>query len=442
MMTAPSPSLFAALLVAACGGNSLQPPHDADPVDVATPRDSMALDAAASNAVTVRVLRGDRPTAGVTAYFQNRDSSLAATEVTGADGTATAVVEAGGFVTVVGPVVQGYGFLDTWVDVQPGDQLVARQFGPWDPPDVRVGFTAPIDPGATEYEVRTSCSGSRRMNLPDAAHPTPWLPVDIRVACRTLPGIVVVTAKHAAGDRELHFTDPLTNGSTVAATGSYRDLPTVTLTLSNISTQFDNVSWSVGDASPAKFYGHFEPTAMTNVVVSGRLALGDEQLRTVVFLENQNPLTFAWDRTFRVIDWGQGPSRSMDLAQAHMFGIRRPTVDAPTRRVLWDTEEVQRSRPEAMEAVLDVRRASGQFEWTVVAPYNDSREIVLPDLPAALDSRELAVGDVVHVGMTTSRSLGEPLPPHVQIEGGKQGEYFPGIRPSGIVAKANWDGGD
>ena len=115
------------LALAACGDDSnnrkiIDAPH----VDI----DGKDLDSALPNPVTVTVKNQPGPTADVEVYFQNADSTLVATAHTDANGTASQVMAAGGFVSLINPYVNaGVGALTnytliTWAGVKPGDHLV------------------------------------------------------------------------------------------------------------------------------------------------------------------------------------------------------------------------------------------------------------------------------------------------------------------------------
>src|SRR5437762_2059952 len=80
--------------------------------------------------VTLSVTYNGAPQMNVRVYFQNADSSMVASTTTDATGTATAVMNPGGFVTAVDAIPAGAGVvagpdvLNTFAGVKPGDQLV------------------------------------------------------------------------------------------------------------------------------------------------------------------------------------------------------------------------------------------------------------------------------------------------------------------------------
>jgi hypothetical protein len=143
-----------ALLLAACGDDGVRHTPDASthdgPVDAPEVMDP----------VTVTVTRADTAIPGVHVYFQNVDSSLVLATTTDANGTASAVMEAGGYVTAVDPFpAPGLGGittnqLATWVGVKPGDHLRISEPGI---STMQVTVNASFDPAATSTWVYSSC---------------------------------------------------------------------------------------------------------------------------------------------------------------------------------------------------------------------------------------------------------------------------------------------
>src|SRR4051812_23527284 len=97
-MEGMSRALCAVLLVlAGCGDDSAHHLADAP----AAP-DAM-VDGPTSGVVAITISLEGNPRAGIDVYFQAADGSLVAKVPTGAQGVASATMEAGGFVTVVNP---------------------------------------------------------------------------------------------------------------------------------------------------------------------------------------------------------------------------------------------------------------------------------------------------------------------------------------------------
>src|SRR5688500_10926160 len=125
----------------ACGdddnsGQLADAPPSSDARLVDAPPGDAAADAAPDAGplgVTVTVTLGGVPSPGQTVYFQSRDSVTTQTVLTGTDGNAVAIVEAGGYVTVVKPeppepqevptAIGPNAHLSTFAGVQPGDHL-------------------------------------------------------------------------------------------------------------------------------------------------------------------------------------------------------------------------------------------------------------------------------------------------------------------------------
>lgn len=147
---------FAPLLVllAACGDDGNHSTIKDAPVN---PSDDASIDAPPTNG-KVRVTVTN-PTANSVAYFQNSDSTVVATTPLDANGDASAMMNAGGFVTVVQPSGTDY-TVATWADVKPGDHLLLGNAS-----SAGVGFTmtaiVPVDTSHTlaGYQVSSSCGG-------------------------------------------------------------------------------------------------------------------------------------------------------------------------------------------------------------------------------------------------------------------------------------------
>src|SRR4051812_16039965 len=97
--------LFLVPLVTACGDDGVRhtpdaAPHDGPITNSDAPGDATALP------VSITTTAGNAPVAGVHVYFLNADSSVALATTTDANGTASAVMAAGGSVTAIVPYTQ------------------------------------------------------------------------------------------------------------------------------------------------------------------------------------------------------------------------------------------------------------------------------------------------------------------------------------------------
>jgi hypothetical protein len=129
--------------------------------------DGKDLDSALLSPVTVTVKNQPGPTPDIEVYFQNADSTLVATAHTDANGTASAVMDPGGFVTLVNPYASlglsavANDALITWGGVKPGDQLV---FGSSSTNTIaNVTFDLPLDTAdgmVASYNVWFSCQNN------------------------------------------------------------------------------------------------------------------------------------------------------------------------------------------------------------------------------------------------------------------------------------------
>src|SRR5580658_2025808 len=120
--------LLALAAVVGCGGNSTKHLADAPKSDAPKSIDSKDIDAAPDAAptgtVSIAVDNNGSAVVGATVYFQDADSTVVSNTVTGSDGTASATIAEGGFVTVIEPEpADSEQFLDTFSGVKPNDKL-------------------------------------------------------------------------------------------------------------------------------------------------------------------------------------------------------------------------------------------------------------------------------------------------------------------------------
>jgi len=126
--------------------------------------------------VTVTVTLGGVPSKDQVVYFQSRDSATVSTQMTDADGNARAVVEAGGFVTVIEPTRPAQGIapftgLSTFAGVQPGDHLYVNVSIDRAPPaskNATITVKMPNEQLGYTYQLQSTCGGGEigRGNAP------------------------------------------------------------------------------------------------------------------------------------------------------------------------------------------------------------------------------------------------------------------------------------
>ena len=122
------------------------------------------VDASPFGSVSLSVVEGTTPRAGVRVLFQNADSSVVLDTTTGTDGKASAAMAPGGYVTAIDPfgVEQPKGLpvsadLRTFAGVKPGDQLRLVQAAQTTA-TINVNIVLPISNSAMEYRVWTNCN--------------------------------------------------------------------------------------------------------------------------------------------------------------------------------------------------------------------------------------------------------------------------------------------
>src|SRR5690606_32379783 len=212
-------ALAASLVLAACGGDG---GGDGGAVDGgAADGGDPGADAGPTGPVSVEVREGDTPLAAVRVYFQHPDSTLAAVTETDASGRASAMVQEGGFVTVLLPLDDDrlHPSLLTTAGVKPGDELLVsrplRGEGPVD-----AVLSVPTLEGAVSYQAHGHCGSFALTDIAGgrASGTAPW-----ENYC-TGPLDVLVAAYDDLGELAGSFFAPaveLQGGQTVEIDGTY-----------------------------------------------------------------------------------------------------------------------------------------------------------------------------------------------------------------------------
>lgn len=149
------------LLLAACGG--AHHTTDAGPVDAATDSLPTSSDAGPSS-VRVHVTSQGQPMPNVATVFLAPDGKQIAELATDASGTAAALVDAGGSVTVILHTAAGVDDLRTFTGVAPGDALELDLSPPGPQTGQTITMSAPTDASAYDYSLFSSC-GDRTGSL-------------------------------------------------------------------------------------------------------------------------------------------------------------------------------------------------------------------------------------------------------------------------------------
>lgn len=384
-------------LVGACGGGSSS----------GTPSPDAALDGTSIQPVTLTVSEGGAPRAGVHVYFVAADGTPIATVDTDAGGMASAMLPAGGSVTMIDPFPDtveqaptvGQNQLVSYLGVQPGDHLTLLRS---DRLPVSFALTAPAVTGATDYDVVTTC-GRDSLRPDPAGGPTATGTVMLE-GCRGTTDVAIVANRV---DPTSHVSTPISglfhagavaDGTAVTLNDPYAALVEQSFTIMNppAGVQLD-VSHS-----PLAAHGPLEPFELT---LTGNTGALQEPVTTA-----SSAVTVSYDLNggnHRVLEWGAlAADYQLDLAAALPREIAAPpTYDVAGGRLTW-TEAAQGATPDASVALMGAARAaqSRKWSWTLIAPYTRG-ELRLPRLPTDVADWIPVAGDTAGVSQVTNLKL-------------------------------------
>ncbi len=394
--------LFSGLVLAlslaqgACGGcgDSSKVGHlpDAPP-----PPDVAVADAMAPDAVSLVVINHGVPAVGVPVYFLNADGSVALAGLTDGNGTASAVVTAGGSVTAIRPFTTqpppagkfAPDELRTFLGVKPGDHLVLSRAAT---DTVTVTFDAAAPDGGdfnTSYQVLTTCGGGVNTISPGgsgngSASPDPGGTLELQ-NCHGAADIAVMASELAlarAGGNALatpqglyHANATLPAGGTVTVSlrgDTYADLTDVTFTYTNAPDATITVLHS-----PVLANGYLGPYSATG---GGEVTISEATVPATMEVVDS---TLTVNNLHEVVDWGPySKTYSLDVGNALLREVTGgPSFDLATGKISW-TEATSGATPSLTVAGILVRRPDplAKWHWEIAAPYSPDG-IVLPHLP-------------------------------------------------------------
>ena len=409
------------VLVACGGGDGVGHLTDAPlPVDAALSPDG-AIDGAmidgampdspvggGDRPVTLTVTSAGAPVAGAHVYFLNTDNSVMMMAATSAEGTASAVMAAGGSVTILDPfpgqraVAVGSNELVTFLGIKPGDHLAVTRSAR-DSVAVVVTATHAID--ATRYDVVTTC-GSGSIASPrgePASDPSGTVNLegchgaaDIAVVARSVDPKTGVSTPILG---LLHADALLTDNGPVNLTGdSYAPLADVTFT-------YTHAPGTPLEIDHAPLLGH-GPLGPFTVNITGET----ETIHEPMVSAASSAVTMSVDvdsGTHKVMDWGPSSATyTLDLAGVLLPEMPGPPAfDFATGAVTW-TEAAQGAVPDATVLVLEIARSAPARDWTwlVIAPHAPG-QLALPRLPTDIADWIPVAGDSAFIDHVSSLKL-------------------------------------
>jgi hypothetical protein len=375
--------------------------------------------------VTVTVTLGGVASPGQTVYFQSRDSVTTETVLTGPDGNATAIVEAGGYVTVIKPEprVALDAHLSTFAGVKPGDHLFVDVPIQVATPTVSFTINVPNEGPSFSYWLDSTCGSARIADRerPDgvnrAARPAKRpavaaAPVTATVQLRGCDGMadLLVTISDSLGppQRWMYRANvPVTEGGTVDFVGEYAALEEQTFTYTaRPDTEFVRAGRVLQTAHGALIGGANNRAVQGSMTVSMTLNVptppGVAVVTTSHLLHNDR---FS---TGYVSEWGANDSSyGLDLAAVGLRAYSgEPSYDTQTQEIRW-TEGTDGEAPQFAIASILVRRDSDLiWTWDLAAPWT-APKLAYPTLPRTLFGVTPQLNDQVFVErLTTAQVVG------------------------------------
>ena len=385
------------LFLVACGGDGVRhtpdaATHDAAAIDGAP---DAAPDAPAG-AVTITVTKSGAAASGVTVYFLNADDSVVSATMTDANGVASAVMAAGGSVTVVEPFLavgrNPPDELSTFLGVQPGDHLHldGATFGQF-----VVTYTGPrsTNTNAVSYSVFSPClingstngvnlgsAGSAQLNLNLCGATTDFVEIAYDASGNPLEYMratgVAVTPNGTVDLTAQTYTAVTPKTYTYTnVPASYRQ-PQIVQSLATITGSLDYAESFAGSAAA--------PTTRGIPAFSGAIDI----TTTTIFNGQAGVQNF--------IDWGPVASTyTLDVgARALPDFTAAASYAAATHQVMLN-EAAGGVTPDFARLAIDANRPSDfrYWTWVIVAPH--ATAITLPTLPTTTYDYNIAATDNV-----------------------------------------------
>jgi hypothetical protein len=369
-------------LLAACSGHHAPFPNatiDGPPPDEFSPVGADAM----PGAVTITVTVNGVPAANVAVYFQDHASQVVLAAATDAQGTAGALVPAGGFVTVFEPAgTSGATRLVTFAATSPGDHL-HLDLGTSDPNlPTTFKLQVPAMAGAVGYQLYSSC-GQAGVAATTATSVT----LD---GCNGSADMVVVAYDDTSAPiGNVYFSSvPVFDDSTRALSGTYTTpLPTASYTYSDVPASITDVrSYARIFTSRGAIYDSSAASAVAGAMASNTLVLPQTTMTSQLVVSDAMPAASEHGEQL-VYDWSASSSTySLDLASALLPAYdNAPTYDAAAHRVIW-TERTGAVTPDLVRTTVNVYRDAfpqgTAWSWSIVAPRASSSSVTFPTLPA------------------------------------------------------------
>jgi hypothetical protein len=307
---------------------------------------------------------------------------------TDANGTASAVMAAGGSVTALDPYAQplppqtavagGSHSLYTFIGVKPGDNLVLAE--PGEHAGIDVTVTVPIDPApGVSYEVHTPCGGNSLDNPGSGANPSGL--IGIGPDCGATTDFLIVTRDDGFQVVDYAYVpdQPISEGATIDLTAAtYAAGSTRTYSYTNVPPTFGSPSFTDSILTPQgellSQFNYASPDQPTPIVTPG---IGTHLSITDIFGASAG--------NHHIADWGPyTDTYTADLGARTLHDLNGfPHVDPTTHEISLD-ESAGGAEPDVMLAGIYTYRQSDNTDWywQIAAPH--ATTLTMPALPTDL----------------------------------------------------------
>jgi hypothetical protein len=363
--------------------------------------------------VTVTVTSNGSPASGLTVYFQNADSSLVSDTKTGDDGKASAVMAAGGFVTVIESVMTQSGSgsgngptqLATFAGVKPGDNLhddlggMATEIA-----SITFDVSVPNEQVGNEYLLYSTCGG--RISLGQGTGPVASARgLHSRVAVAE-PVTNTVTLSGCNGTADLlvlsqdgdHVTTgwqyksdvAVADGMAISLTADYQPPVDTTFDYTKVPDTISGlmVSRELHTAHGSLYLGDSVFTDLNGTEATATIAMPAPPGVSMLTTSTDQPTSGNGQQTF--LAWGPATaSYALPYGDVALEGYAtRPRLDAASHAITWTANPGV-----AADLVLggynssrsDDQEVFHSWNWRIVAPYSAAQAALsFPVLPTTV----------------------------------------------------------
>jgi hypothetical protein len=368
--------------------------------------DSPMIDAPVNiTPVTLTITVNGAAQEGIVVHFQNADSTLVATEMTDANGKASHVINAGGYVTAVDPFPAAAGLpsttaLRTFAGVKPGDNLkLSDSIGS---SNVTMTVTLPVqgDPSITKYTVGSSCTP-----FPEAFPSTgsgfqPTGPVEFLPTCATAD--IIATSYNNSGAVVGYF---VVAGQTVTANATI-DYSSKSYTApTNRTYTFNN---KPGDLYPLAVIERIGLGGGEILKVEGTtsdtLTMGIPTVANGVSVVSAYADSATTNSHHMLFDWGPVSTTAFttDVGARKLANITAASFDAASHMLSWT--EANGAAPEFSYVGLFATRTTTTstfgVDWYMIAP-RTAANAKFPKLPVGAVDYNPDADDIINIGEIT-----------------------------------------